>query len=139
MDRAAQAGKILGVALVVAAPLAIHLAITTSTWTQLVVLIPVLELLILGAVGLMRDPARIKWIGPLAVLLALGILWAERSGLSLTVLPGIPHALAYSALLFTFAHSLLPGHQAILTRVVTAVRGPLPPEIIVHSRRVTFA
>ncbi len=137
--RAASAGKTFGIAAVVAAPLAIHAAIATSTWTQLVVAIPIAQLLILGAIAVIRDPARIKWLGPIAVLLAFAIVLAERSGFALTAMPGLPHALAYGALLFGFGYTLLPGQKAMLTRVVDAVRGPLPPELVVHTRRVTFA
>ena len=137
--RGGSVGKIVGAAAVVAAPLAIHAAIATSTWTQIIVAIPIAQLLILGTIAVIRDPARIKWLGPLATVLALAIVWAERSGLSLTAMPGLPHAIAYSALLFGFAYTLLPGHEAILTRVVNAVRGPLPPKLIIHTRRVTFA
>ncbi|HVA15606.1 MAG TPA: hypothetical protein VNF99_20335 [Stellaceae bacterium] len=131
--------RIVGIALIVAAPLAIHAAIATSTWTQLIVVIPVAQLLILGTIAAFRDPARIKWLGPLAAILALAIVWAERSGLSLTAMPGLPHAMAYSALLLGFGYTLLPGQEAILTRAVAAVRGPLPAEMIVHTRRVTLA
>ena len=131
--------KVVGVALIVIAPLAIHAAIATSTWTQLIVVVPVLQLLILSAIAVFRDPARIRWLGPLTVVAAFAIVWAERSGLTLTAMPGLPHAMAYSALLVGFGYTLLPGHEAILTRAVNAVRGPLPPEMIVHTRRVTFA
>lgn len=131
--------RIAGIALVVLAPLAIHAAIATSTWTQLVVVIPAAQLFILGAIALFRDPARIKWLGPIGVVLGLGFIWAERSGMTLSAMPGLPHAMAYSALLVGFGYTLLPGHEAILTRAVNAVRGPLPPEMIVHTRRVTLA
>ena len=136
--RAISVAKAVGVAAIVVAPLAIHAAIATSKWTQLIVVIPVAQLLIIGSIAGIRDPARIKWLGLLAAAMVLGIVWAERSGLSLSALPGLPHAMAYSALLFGFGYTLLPGQEAILTRVVNAVRGPLPPELIVHTRRVTF-
>jgi uncharacterized membrane protein len=139
MDRYAASGKIIGITAVAASPLAIHAAITTSTWPQLIVAIPIAQLLILGTIAVIRYPARIRWLGPVAIVLVLAIVWAERLGLSLTAMPGLPHAIAYSALLFGFGYTLLPGQQAILTTVVNAVRGPLPPELIVHTRRVTFA
>ncbi len=137
--RAASVAKAFGIAAIVAAPLAIHVAIATSTWTQLVVVIPVAQLLILGAIAAIRDPARIKWLGPIAILLGLACIGAERFGLGLSAMPGLPHGLAYAALLLGFGYTLLPGQEAILTRVVRAVRGPLPPELIVHTRHVTFA
>lgn len=137
--RVASAFRVAGIGLVVLAPFAIHAAIATSTWTQLVVVIPVVQLLIIGGIAAFRDPRRLKWLGPLAVVIGLALVWAERSGITLTAMPGLPHAMAYTALLLGFGYTLLPGHEAILTRAVTAVRGPLPPEMIVHTRRVTFA
>jgi uncharacterized membrane protein len=114
-------------------------AIATSTYPNLVVVVSVAQLLILGTIAVIRDPARLKWLGVVAAAAAFAIVWAERSELSLSAMPGLPHALAYSALLFGFGYTLLPDHEAILTRVVNAVRGPLPPDLIVHTRRVTLA
>jgi len=133
------AKQITGVLLIAVAPLAIHLAIATSSWTGLVVFIPVLQLLALAAFAVWRDPSRLRWLGPLVVAALLGIAWAERSGFSLTAMPGLPHALVYSSLLIAFGCTLLPGREAMLTRAVIAVRGPMPPDMIRHTRRVTFA
>jgi uncharacterized membrane protein len=140
MDRRARvAGKVIGIAALVVAPLVIHAAIATSTYPNLVVVVSVAQLLILGIIAVIRDHARLKWLGVVAAAAAFAIVWAERSELSLSAMPGLPHALAYSALLFGFGYTLLPDHEAILTRVVNAVRGPLPPDLIVHTRRVTLA
>jgi uncharacterized membrane protein len=136
---AVAAGRVAVFAVVVLAPLAIHAAIATSRWTELVVLIPAAQLLILGAIAVIRDPSRMKWLAPIGVLAVIGLVMAGRAGISLTLMPGIPHALAYTSFLIGFGYTLLPGHEAILTRVVGAVRGPLPPELILHTRRVTFA
>ena len=127
------------VSLVALAPLAIHAAVTSSRWTLLVVAIPAVQLFILGGATAIRDPRRLKWLVPLAVLFLGLILWAEHRGTSLNAMAGIPHAVAYTSLLLGFGYTLLPGHEALLTRIVNAVRGPLPPELIVHTRRVTFA
>lgn len=126
-------------ALIALAPLAIHAAIASSRWTLLVVAIPAVQLLILGGAAAVRDPWRLKWLLPLAALFLGLILWAEHRGVSLNAMAGIPHAVAYTSLLLGFGYTLLPGQEAILTRIVIAVRGPLPPELIVHTRRVTFA
>ncbi len=133
------ARQIAGVMLIVVAPLAIHLAIATSSWTALIILIPVLQLMVLAAFAVWRDPGRGRWLGPLALAFTLGIAWAEHAGFRLTAMPGIPHALVYSSLLIGFGCTLLPRREAILTRVVIAVRGPMPPDMILHTRRVTFA
>jgi uncharacterized membrane protein len=133
------AKQITGVLLIAVAPLAIHFAIATSRWTGLVVFVPVLQLLALAIFAVWRDPGRLRWLGPLIAASLIGIAWAERSGFSLTAMPGLPHALVYSSLLIAFGCTLLPGREAMLTRVVVAVRGPMPPGIILHTRRVTFA
>jgi uncharacterized membrane protein len=136
--RIVSAGKVIGIAGVIVAPLAIHAAIATTRWTSLVVIIPVLQLAILGGMAVIRQPRQIKWFGAATVIVAALLIWAQKSGLSLNAMPGLPHALAYSALLIGFAISLLPGHEPVLTRVVVAVRGPLPADLIVHTRRVTW-
>jgi uncharacterized membrane protein len=137
--RAILAVKAIGIAGILLAPLAIHAAVASATWTPLIVVIPVLQLLIIGIIMGVRDPARIKWLVGGTAVLALALVWGLKSGLGLAAIPGIPHALAYSALLVGFGVSLRPGREAILTRVVAAVRGPLPPEIVIHTRRVTWA
>jgi uncharacterized membrane protein len=140
MDRRAiSVAKVAGIVGVIVAPLAIHAAIATSAWPALIVILPVLQLLILGIAAVIHHPARIKWLVGAVVVLTGALVWAEKSGLSLAAVPGIPHALAYSALLSVFGYSLLPGHEPILTRAVNAVRGPLPPQLIVHTRHATWA
>lgn len=139
MGRPLPARKVIGIAGMALAPLAIHAAIVSNVWPPLVVAIPLVQLLVLGLVGVFRDPRRARWVVPLAVLLTGGTAWAARSGIDLNAMAGLPHALAYSALLFGFGYSLMPGREAVLTRVVQAARGPLPPELVAHTRRVTFA
>ncbi|HWE74745.1 MAG TPA: hypothetical protein VG328_16420, partial [Stellaceae bacterium] len=133
------AKQIACVVLIAVAPLAIHYAIATSNWTGLIVLIPVLQLLAVAAFAVWREPGRLRWLGPLAILVVCGTAYAERAGLSLTAMPGVPHALTYSSLLIGFGSTLLPGREALLTRVVVAVRGPMPPAMLRYTRRVTFA
>ena len=43
------------------------------------------------------------------------------------------------ALLALFAGSLLRGHEAIVTILARKIRGPLPPELLLYTRRVTLA
>ncbi|HWE71656.1 MAG TPA: hypothetical protein VG328_00740 [Stellaceae bacterium] len=133
------AKQIACVVLIAVAPLAIHYAIATSSWTGLIILIPVLQLLAVAAFAVWREPGRLRWLAPLAVLVVFGTAYAERAGYSLTAMPGVPHALTYLSLLIGFGCTLLPGREALLTRVVVAVRGPMPPAMLRHTRRVTFA
>jgi len=137
--RAAVAGKILVIIGFAAAPLLIHASIATGRWTFVIVAIPLLQLLIVGIGAMTRRPESIKWLVAAAALFGSVALGAHEAGLSLVAMPGIPHALAYSALLVTFGASLLPGREALLTRLATAIHGPLPEELIAHTRRVTWA
>jgi uncharacterized membrane protein len=133
------AKQVIGVTLIAVAPLAAHVAIATSSWTGLIVLVPVLQLLAVATFAVWRDPSRLRWIGPLAILILLGISWAERGGYSLNAMPGVPHALINSSLMIAFGCTLLPGRQPLIARVVVAVRGPMPPAMMLHMRRVTIA
>jgi uncharacterized membrane protein len=133
------ARKIVGIALMALAPLAVHFAITSSKWTPFIVAIPVVQVLVLVGMAVIRDRRRIRWLGPIAALFVLLVLWAVHSGASLTAMAGIPHAVAYISLLLPFGYTLLPGQEAILTQIVNAVRGPLPPELVAHTRHVTVA
>jgi uncharacterized membrane protein len=137
--RAVSAGKIVAVLALLAAPVAIHAAIARASWTPLILIVPLLQLAILGIAAGARHPARIKWLVAAGALLVVALLWAREQGLSLSIMPGIPHALAYVALLVGFGVSLLPGNVPILTRVVVSVRGPLPRDLMIHTRRVTAA
>jgi uncharacterized membrane protein len=135
---AAWVGRIIVViALVVAAPLAIHAGITGASWPLLTPVVLAVQLIVVGAALAIQRPARIKWLVLAAVALVASLLWARDAGLSLSAMPGLPHALAYSALLIGFGMSLMPGHTAILTRMATSLRGALPRDLLIYTRRVT--
>jgi uncharacterized membrane protein len=52
---------------------------------------------------------------------------------------GGPHALIYCGLLYVFGTSLLPGREAVATRIARTIHGELPDETIRYTRRVTWA
>lgn len=131
--------KIIGIVGLALTPLAIHLAIVTSNRTPVVVVISGIPLAILGIATAFRHPKRIKWLVIPGAALVLALVWAQQSYLSLAAVTGIPHAIAYSALLFAFGRSLLYCREPILTKIVIAVRGPLPSKLIAHTRRMTWA
>jgi uncharacterized membrane protein len=139
LRRAALAGKAVIVACMAAAPLMIHAAIVTNRWTVVIVAIPFVQLMIIGGVMIARRPRWIKglWIG--ATALGLALIWAYAPREGFAAAPGIPHALAYSTLLLCFGWSLLPGREAALTRAAVYIRGPLPHELHIYTRRVTRA
>ena len=65
------------------------------------------------------------------------VVFHVRGGLVLT--SGLPHVLAYSALLLVFAASLMPGRLPIVTYLARAIHGPVSPEVERYTRRVTWS
>ena len=128
-----------GLAILALAPVAIHVALVTDTWPALVVAIPALQLLVIGAALLARRGSQRHWVTASIAALLVSLLFIAISRLDLASLPGLPHALAYSSLLAAFGLSLLPGREPVLTRLVLKVRGPLPPELLAYTRHVTAA
>lgn len=126
-------------ACMLAMPVIIHLAIVKDHWTTLIVVLPIVQVLIIGWALTARRRA---WAISLTVVLAVSLFAffsTHKADFDAKIFPVLPHALAYLGLLFGFAWSLRPGHEAVLTRVATRIRGPLPAELKLYSRRVTFA
>ena len=69
---------------------------------------------------------------------AAALFWVDLRGFG-DIAYGIPHAVVYLSLAWVFGHTLLPGHQPLVTGLATRVHGPLPPEIVEHTRYVTWA
>ena len=123
----------------VATPVIIHLAIVNGHATTLIVALPIFQVMIIGWALTARRRA---WAISLMIVLALSVLaffTTHRSGFDTKIFPLLPHSLAYFGLLFGFAWSLRPGGEALLTRIATRIRGSLPAELRLYSRRVTFA
>lgn len=99
-------------------------------------------------------------IAPLAAALVwfLGRSWRGRLGLAALVLASVggwiawraagadpalvyvtPHVGAYLFMLWLFGHTLMPGHEALVTRLARLVHGTLPEEIERYTRNVTRA
>ena len=82
-----------------------------------------------------------RGIGAIALLIALGMMAIVGSGVGsgLVLACGVPHAIANISLLGFFGRTLLPGHEAMITRLARIVHGHLPPYITEYTRRVTAA
>jgi uncharacterized membrane protein len=139
LRHATLAGKAILIVCMAAAPLMIHAAIVTNRWTVLVVAIPFAQLLIIGGALVARRPIWVKGLSIAAAVLGLALIWAYAPRENFAAAPGIPHALAYATLLYCFGWSLLPGREAALTRAAIYIRGPLPHELYLYTRRVTRA
>src|SRR5438309_407225 len=73
----------------------------------------------------------------------LEIAWAiylvEQGQMGLAVLYGISHSVAYVTLLYFFGRTLMPGAEALITRLARRVHGTLPQEMETYTRRLTIA
>lgn len=83
--------------------------------------------------------ARYRALAFLAAAVAGFCLWWSDSHSFGDAAYGIPHAVVYLSLGWVFGHTLLPGHVPLVTNLARRVHGELAPEIVVHTRRVTWA
>jgi uncharacterized membrane protein len=79
------------------------------------------------------------WLAILGAAFAATFILEQRNHLGLAAAFGVPHAAAYGFLLFLFGHTLLPGREALITRVAGRIHGVLPPYMAAYTRRVTAA
>lgn len=107
-----------------------------------------------------RGLGEVLTIAPLAAALIwfLGNSWRARIGLGALVLAAVagwvawgaasadpvlvyllPHAGAYLFMLWLFARTLMPGREALITRLARCIHGTLPAEIERYTRHVTTA
>jgi|SRR6267378_553657 hypothetical protein len=63
----------------------------------------------------------------------------DAQALLIVPLAGLPHAAAYSFLLWLFGRSLRRGDEALITRVARRFHGPLPLYMEAYTRRLTAA
>jgi uncharacterized membrane protein len=99
-------------------------------------------------------------IAPLAAALiwVMGRSWRGRLGLTALTLAAVsgwiawraaganpalvyllPHVGAYLFMLWLFGHTLMPGREALITRLARRIHGTLPAEIERYTLRVTMA
>ena len=106
-----------------------------SPWMRLVLLL--LPLSALGYWTLVRAENKRFWV---TVLLAAGagIYWMEQDHLGLVAAYGLPHAIAYIGLLCFFGRTLLPGREALITRLARRVHVVLPEDMVLYTRRLTI-
>src|SRR5215469_456411 len=99
--RAAVAGRVIGIVGLIAAPVALHLAITRSHSALVVLAIAAVQIAALVLAFGRRNPGAVKWVAAGLAVLLLALI-AARTSWGLAAMPGIPHALAYAGLLIAF-------------------------------------
>jgi uncharacterized membrane protein len=135
----AQSGRILVVLLTMLSPVAVHKALLTPGWSAVAALLIAAQIGLIASLFLGRIPNRYK--NP-ALVLGVGLLalvLRHYGGGVLAASTGIPHALAYTAMLIIFAKSLTGGRESVITSLALRMRGPLSPAVLRYTRRVTLA
>ncbi len=142
-------GKFIGLAALLAAPLAAHVAVVTHRGTGFAGLLIAVQAALVGWVAvslatsdaIFRHPVRWRVIRLTicAALFGLAVLIWRSAGDGLMLAAAVPHAMAYLGLLTLFAASLAPGREAIITIVAQRARGTLSDELLAYTRQVTIA
>jgi uncharacterized membrane protein len=135
----AQSGKAVVVLLTMLSPVAVHKVLLTPGWTALAALLIAAQIWLIASLFMGRVPLQLKLpiivggIGVLALIL-------RHSGAEVLVAStGIPHALAYTAMLIIFGRSLTGPRESVITSLALRMRGPLGPAVLRYTRRVTLA
>jgi uncharacterized membrane protein len=95
--------------------------------------------LLVGAVLAVRAWRLLGLCLVLAAAALMYFLAVRSSAPHLQVLLPIPSIAVNLLLLWIFAHTLRPGHEAIVTRMARHVHGDIPLDIEAHTRHVTWA
>lgn len=142
-------GKFLGMACLLAAPVAAHSAGMNNYGADLVGPLIAIQAALVGWVALSpavspairRHPARWRAIRLTVCTVLFGVtvtIWRGwNDGLMLA--SAVPHTIAYLGLLTLFAASLAPDREAIITTVARRTRGALNDELLRYTRHVTIA
>jgi uncharacterized membrane protein len=135
----AQSGKVLVVSLTMLSPLAVHKALLTPGWTSVAALLIAAQIGLIASLFLSRVHHRYKIPALVlgAAILALVLRYDGRAVLEAST--GLPHALAYTAMLIIFGKSLIGEKESVITTLALRMRGPLSPVVLRYTRRVTFA
>jgi len=140
MARAARiAWTVLAVAGVAAYQVLVHFGVTSSTADPVRAALLMAPMAAVGCWILLRSRHRLLWLAILAAAAGTALLLGYGTGLGKTALYGVPHAAAYLFMLWLFGRTLLPGREAIITRLARHTRGTLPPAMERYTRNLTFA
>ncbi|MEO6024528.1 MAG: hypothetical protein ABIP64_15720 [Burkholderiales bacterium] len=139
---AASAGwpvKLLSVLVVIAYPLVLHQFVLKNASGVVGVGLSIIPL-ILGVLWQIRHSRhRIMLAIGIIALTLLGLYAWQIKLIDFSAAYFLPHVLMYLALMAFFGHTLLPGRQALITRLALGIHGgDLPPEIIRYTRQITW-
>ena len=131
--------KLLTVLVVIGYPLVLHQFVLKNASGVVGVALAIVPLLI-GVLWQIRH-ARHRVVLALGIvaLTVLGLYAWQTNFIDFSAAYFLPHVLMYLALMAFFGHTLLPGRQALITRLALGIQGgELPPEIITYTRQITW-
>lgn len=116
----------------------VHVSASEGVVGPLLLVLLTLPLLVLAWWAIARAQNKAGWFAVLLVAVALLYGLAKAGDGRLVVAAcGVPHALINLLLLWLFARTLLPGSEALVTRLARRIHGELPPVMEVYTRRLT--
>ena len=130
---------VLAAAILIGYPVVVHELIASGRWPGLTVLAGLLPAAAVTAVVAFNSRHRTAGLCALVVVAALA--WHYRTWLqgSFEWIYLVQHVGTQLFLCWLFGHTLMPGRQALITRLATLARGTLPPELLGYTRKVTLA
>lgn len=134
-----QFGRLFIVLLTMLSPVAVHKALLTPGWSGLAAPLIAAQIGLIAALFLGRIPNRYKVPALVLGVGLLALVLRHYGGGVLIASTGVPHALAYTAMLIIFARSLTGGQESVITSLALRMRGPLNPVVLRYTRRVTLA
>jgi uncharacterized membrane protein len=134
-----QSGRVLVVILTMLSPVAVHKALLTPGWTGLAALLIAAQIGLIASLFLGRVRYRYKIPAVMLGVAILALVLRHYGGAVLEASTGIPHALAYTAMLIMFGMSLIGEKESVITTLALRMRGPLSPEVLRYTRRLTLA
>jgi uncharacterized membrane protein len=137
--RAHRFGSALLILVLLAAPLAVHGALVMHRASGLAgILVATQAALVawIASSGISRRTLRAGACGGVFLFVLFLSRWTDGGPV---IASGVPHAMAYAAVLALFAASLRPGREPVVTILARRSRGPLPAKIVRYTRRVTWA
>lgn len=120
-------------------PMAVHKTLLTPGWTAAAALLIAAQIGLIVSLFLGRVRHRLKFPALVLGVGVLALVLRHYGGSILVASTGIPHALAYTAMLIVFGTSLTGERESVITTLALRMRGPLSPEVRRYTRRVTFA
>lgn len=116
----------------------VHVAVVGALPEPWRLVLKLLPLALLTGWAVLRARRKLAWLLGIAVAVAV-VCWLDGQAQGAAAAFGLPHAAISLSLLWLFGHTLLPGREALITRLARRVHGQLEPRMLRYTRGVTVA